>query len=1195
MNRYSFLFAAIVAATFVAPTPHGGESPHTPSAGKASQPHSTENASSNPYQIDPNPDIKEFLDKRTPQSVQQEIYPQVLFATVPHPIETHLAADFDENIAALQQAIQDSGYLFDASWIPWEFPIAYDRFNDNLTQKDASKFQDGFPGILTFRSRAAEEAAATNSTALAQLDPYARGLIVLLIAEKPTAGLETLQIDKALEILAQNKIPVTSPIRIAGPAYSGSLPSLGPSLLKLHQSFPQADFFIRSGVTGGEESKTTLARVSREMPNIHIDFGSANRNYPQWVELIRRRLSQMGLSADEVAFLSEDESSYGRMFQNAVEDESIKKGIVASSSSWQILYPRDISTLRAGYEKQGIFDDSTPAQPWKHFLNIKSDDQAEGGDSVRSFGGASTQAAQESILFGISQFLKLRRIRAVVISATNSEDSYFLSQFLHANNGGVRIINIGGSRLFMRGSTAQFRGDLVVDNFPMLPQLPDWISGGPDPDHPAAYIERVFSNGFSQGLYMDAIDLLAPESSQDIRYPWYLGYSTPVFKRQSSANPTQQPPMYITALGSDAAWPVDLGVFQSFEAHSAATKNSTTKSSGWNLEMPFALFRHVGGEQSAVPPEVTPPTGRFWILLFIIVYALIVAYCFCFLYAKPVSRRFCASMEPEPGWRYWLFTVTIPGLIAGGAFQAMAGPLRPLSHVSANIVLWYWLAMGSSIAAPLAIASAALYKANYAPPAEPGKPPNPPPDPLWHRSKTIALATPFFLLLVALLRGDVFFKGIPDPGTLLDAYREMHWESGLSLIPSWLLIYTALFLWTRQASYASALMGAMPHLPTSSADLRISAASGRELGELGLPMPPVSKARSLYIFWLAAGILIFLIVWLLPSFQAVTTLEDHLTTRRLLYTIAAVTALISLDVLHFLWVWEAVHILLRALDTQPFRRTFVLINEFKWPSIWSFGGVSLYDQRAVLSAQIDCLTELDGNPEIDKVRTTIDELKKIRVHYRTQKLSAIPVARYRENLETVFSQLALIGTTISAGIDSPDYPGPRKLTVRAESIRRAITTDRKEESRFGGEAEEAARLLDWQQASERYVCLVYIAFIQTVIARLHRLMVSIAANFSIIAVAIAIYPFSPLTPFFLGGITLLPLIAWAFFHVFSQMDTDPILARIVNGDDRKLEWNFYGKFAESLALPVITLVSSLLPGGTGRILDVIRTLLNHSQ
>ena len=124
---------------------------------------------------------------------------------------------------------------------------------------------------------------------------------------------------------------------------------------------------------------------------------------------------------------------------------------------------------------------------------------------------------------------------------------------------------------------------------------------------------------------------------------------------------------------------------------------------------------------------------------------------------------------------------------------------------------------------------------------------------------------------------------------------------------------------------------------------------------------------------------------------------------------------------------------------------------------------------------------------------------------------------------------------------------------------------------------------------------MYIGFIQTVVARLHTQLVSIASVYSLVSLGVAIYPFVPLSSPVALGMALLILIAWAFFRVFSQMDTDPILSRIVNGDDRKLQGNFYFKFAEAMALPLLTAGSALLPGGVGRLLELAQTFLNQGH
>jgi hypothetical protein len=422
----------------------------------------------------------------------------------------------------------------------------------------------------------------------------------------------------------------------------------------------------------------------------------------------------------------------------------------------------------------------------------------------------------------------------------------------------------------------------------------------------------------------------------------------------------------------------------------------------------------------------------------------------------------------------------------------------------------------------------------------------------------------------------------------------MHWESGLSLIPTWLLVLFALFLWARQASQSTALFHIPPVLPTYPNDMRISNGCASCMDVIARPLPDYNGAQWLWRCWLGGVVAMVAVVSFLPSFRAVTTLENHAATRCLLYAAFTIASLMLLDICQFLWLWNELRKLLRALDSRVFKRSFVPIPDFKWAGFWSFGGVSFYDQRVILSAMADCIEALRSAPFGPRIVELADALASLRIEYRNFPTQP-SIIQYRVDLAGAYDIIAKISTEVANQMELGEFPEPRKLSFEEELALRNKCCPGDKKPRFADESEEAARLLGWQQTSEKLVCLNYISYIQTAIARLHGLMLSVASVFSLIAVAIAIYPFAPMHPFFLSGLTLFPAMAWAFFHVFSQMDTDPILARITNGDDRKLEWNFYGKFAESLALPVLTLASSLLPGGAGRLLEVARTMLVHSQ
>jgi len=55
--------------------------------------------------------------------------------------------------------------------------------------------------------------------------------------------------------------------------------------------------------------------------------------------------------------------------------------------------------------------------------------------------------------------------------------------------------------------------------------------------------------------------------------------------------------------------------------------------------------------------------------------------------------------------------------------------------------------------------------------------------------------------------------------------------------------------------------------------------------------------------------------------------------------------------------------LLRALDREKFKRSFVPIHDFNWRNLWSMTGTSLNDRRNILGLQIDCVLALEDEPD----------------------------------------------------------------------------------------------------------------------------------------------------------------------------------------------------------------------------------------
>lgn len=1163
MNRLSFLFAVFVAAGFaVQGTPPGkssGDSP-PPAVRPGTAHHASGHIKQEPALIE---DAKSFISRVLPQTGKPRSV-KILFATMPDPIESHLAAAFDHNVAALQDGLQDSQFLFDSSWIPWKAAPAFETFEDQLEAEAAEVQQHSYPGMLFFRSN--QSSSQANSS---YFDPYENGVLIFLLTEKPTAGISLQQVENALQILKASRVTLSDhTLKIVGPSFSGSFPSLVKVVKKLEYGLGvkshKGDILIRSGgVTGDDIATRTIQAIANNYPgNVH--FGSVAYPYRESIMPVTKFLAGLGIEPSHVALLSEDESFYGHTGRASSQDEQ------PCPSCWRLSFPRDISELRSTYEKQGVLDGEPTAYPWKRYLHLEAHSEEQQGDSVRLFGGSSTVAAQESVLFGISEFLKTHDIHAVIIVATNEADRYFLAQFLHAHNGGTRVVVISSTRLFMRGSTAQFRGDMMVSDFPLLPRLADWTLGQENKRDALQPNPRLFADDLSEGVYVATVGMFS--HSQPI-VPGYLWLSW-----QKGVAVKQHPKMYISALGSGAAWPIrDL---ESSRLDASGPDCKQNRKTNWRVTMPFDLN---GNPWSA---DRSISLSHFWQILFWILIAVAITYCLLIWYSSPITRRRFAYLQPVKTVRYWILLIAIPAFVLGVSFRCLAWTIaipHPYSHTI--MTSWYW-ANAMIFVAPLAVAACGVGKAI--------------------RSQVLSLNSPAFFyewwptvlaiiplpILWGCTRGYGDWSQEKDVGAILNLYREMHWESGLSLLPTWLLMLLALFLWSYHAGVGSNVLSQRSILPDIPKNERVSDLRAKDACKAGLPFPLVSGAGW---YWGACVVVLAFTIslcWLLRVFRDVTSLESQVITHRTLLMVFVIQVLMLLDVVQFFWLWGKLKGLLDALERLEFKRSFVPLREFNWGSIWTFSAGSFQERRLILMAQIECVLELVHlcKWRMSCVATNVHLLEKFKEDYNKINLESISVTDYWRRLGLVHKALACLGGEIASVWE-------KERQSLSGCWDKPSVSDRKPErgnDRFGLEELEVAELPTKMRLMECFLCLQYVSFIQMMLVRVRSLGISITTLFSLSALAVAIYPFVPMQPFFLGGVCLFLVVASAFFVVFSEMDKNPILARIVNGDPRKLEWSFYEKFGEALILPLLTLLSSVLPGGAGRLIDVLKALLNHT-
>src|SRR5580704_14655009 len=172
----------------------------------------------------PRPDSCKPVKATAETTPKPDLNPKFVIATLPDPIHTHLALMFDRMAEVIQQAAQDEGYSYEASWLPWDDKEqTYVRLGDEDRAAYRKQLLEDQPGILVFRNRPSESQPSDPSS------PYRDGLIIFVAGEDPTRGIHTVQFTNALAWIDQlKKLNSNKPARtvILGPTFSGSFPSL---------------------------------------------------------------------------------------------------------------------------------------------------------------------------------------------------------------------------------------------------------------------------------------------------------------------------------------------------------------------------------------------------------------------------------------------------------------------------------------------------------------------------------------------------------------------------------------------------------------------------------------------------------------------------------------------------------------------------------------------------------------------------------------------------------------------------------------------------------------------------------------------------------------------------------------------------------------------------------------------------------
>ncbi len=438
-----------------------------------------------------------------------------VIATVPDPIHSHLALDFDRSIDAMLLAAADNHYLGSYYWLPWRSQTgAPGEPSSAAKPNSADSIRERQPGLIILRYTAEAHEWNPEDAAERSSRDYRRVIYLFLVAETPALGINGNQLQNAFhyEQLLENQgarlsvsdwfpIPrpasdrstpqsqhhiadgihhqrdrrVSSPeqkhpcpnpndeLSIIGPLYSGSAASLHAGI---EAALPGL-CVSRVSITGVTGTAIAVRELDPGDMGIYRSFGE-NISFEQ--DRFLQSLAATGYDLSRVAVLSEAGTVFGGAanFASAANPPTtFRKSDADLGRKGTILYlrfPRELSLLRNAEATQpaGQSSTSTPTP----YLNLSLKDYSA-DDTVPRFSTVQSPLSIEAQLMAIAHQLQRARSQFILISASNVLDDLFLAQFLHRACPDARLVILsGGDLLFERDTdNAPYIGSISISPY----------------------------------------------------------------------------------------------------------------------------------------------------------------------------------------------------------------------------------------------------------------------------------------------------------------------------------------------------------------------------------------------------------------------------------------------------------------------------------------------------------------------------------------------------------------------------------------------------------------------------------------------------------------------------------------------------------------------------------------------------------
>jgi hypothetical protein len=449
------------------------------------------------------------------------------------------------------------------------------------------------------------QAPPTSTTPTPQ--PETHVLLLYVIGETPTGGIHKTAMGAALSDVAwfcgfrhgdNHPLPQwlqgksnCADIRVMGPTFSGSAQSLDFVLSSWLNSFgelPVASVNIISGSATAIRPQSDFLNLQRifasERMKGHTDrtfsfhsMQASNRTSFSFLLRYVQQIQPCG-SLRRVALLSEGNTVYGQTTPKRRPDKEIladgrnldSHPCNTPTEVTRIPFPLHISQLRAALQRVRSSQRETAPQPASNSEGLPLDQSLEEvnqrHDSVPPLSQLDTATA-ELVMSNLLSTISQEKYHYVGILATDVRDVIFLAREIREHCPETIIFAFNPDLLFLHPEeNASLRGMLLVGSYPLFSfnQLwspPYYAADMPGDQSPRARFQ--FPDQGSQGIYEATLAFLGPESEKQM-----LEFGLPFEDVSQNPKPTAdgriRPPLWITVVGRDRMWPVQVYDLNSF-------------------------------------------------------------------------------------------------------------------------------------------------------------------------------------------------------------------------------------------------------------------------------------------------------------------------------------------------------------------------------------------------------------------------------------------------------------------------------------------------------------------------------------------------------------------------------------------------------------------------------------------------------